>query len=96
MKRELKLNIIKLGTIICGILLAINVLVPVALRKYVEYKFIGTHRASSIGIIGGADGPTSIFIASKNFATGIGATVFLSILTIVGCIILWRSKKREK
>ncbi len=98
MKRELKLGIIKLGTIICGILWAINTLVPVILRKYIEIILLGdrANGAVSIGIIGGADGPTSIFIASTMGPVSLGITILLAGLTLAGCITLWVSKKRDK
>ncbi len=47
--------------------------------------------ASSIAIIGGADGPTSIFIAGKIGTGSIGAAV-IGIILIVAAILLMKRK----
>ncbi|TAH63656.1 MAG: hypothetical protein EWM50_01945 [Gottschalkiaceae bacterium] len=62
---------------------------------YLSYKLNkDVNNASSIGIIGGADGPTAIFIASQpsfNLAIGI-----FSLLTIAGIIYLFIVKRSMK
>lgn len=51
--------------------------------------------AASIGIIGGADGPTSIFIAGK-FGDGfiLGAILVAVVLVVIGVIICKNIKKK--
>lgn len=49
--------------------------------------------ASSVGIIGGADGPTSVFVAAPNWAgLAIGTAVFAVLLT-VGIVLLKKAKQ---
>lgn len=47
----------------------------------------------SIGIIGGADGPTSIYVASHSMLPIIGAAAIVCIAAIV---IIHRAKKRKR
>ncbi|SHK06987.1 sodium ion-translocating decarboxylase subunit beta [Paramaledivibacter caminithermalis] len=55
--------------------------------------FFDYHNQSvaSIGIIGGADGPTKIFLASSQ---GTSHAVFLSIIFLIGLIIFFSFRKR--
>lgn len=60
-------------------------LVVVAIAYYVD-NFINRRQAVSIGIIGGADGPTAIFLAGKlgsHYIVWIGALIFLLALCIL-------------
>ncbi|PHV70576.1 hypothetical protein CS063_09750 [Sporanaerobium hydrogeniformans] len=94
MKKELKLIIIKVITLLSGMLLVITTVVPFLLKKYFMFKLIKENfGAASVGIIGGADGPTAIFVGTKlNLGSLIGIVILLG-LTIIGSIILWRNKK---
>lgn len=53
----------------------------------------GNHQAASIGIIGGADGPTAIFIAGEPMAAaffGMGAALLISV--IAGSVYFYRKR----
>ena len=54
--------------------------------------------AESISIIGGADGPTAIFLAGKLSAGfKIGIIIFvIAVLALAGCMVLWKPKVRTK
>jgi lipopolysaccharide export LptBFGC system permease protein LptF len=57
------ISVLSLVVIICS-----EFLLPWYIQRYIQHKFaIKTNGrgASSIGIIGGADGPTAIFVAGK-------------------------------
>jgi Na+-transporting methylmalonyl-CoA/oxaloacetate decarboxylase beta subunit len=72
--------------------LAIRYLVPI----YLEYKYeVFTKDASSVGIIGGADGPTFIYLT--NFKQQESTPLFL-LLFILGlmCLFLMRRKENVK
>jgi Na+-transporting methylmalonyl-CoA/oxaloacetate decarboxylase beta subunit len=58
------------------------------MRLYIQYRFqIDTdNSASSIGIIGGADGPTSIFISGYPYS-GI-FTIIFALLSVAGVVYL--------
>ncbi len=79
-------------TAIAGIITVIGLGFEILLPIYLSYKLNrGIGNAASIGIIGGADGPTSIFIASQPspyFLTGIFA-----LLTVVGILTLFIIKR---
>jgi Na+-transporting methylmalonyl-CoA/oxaloacetate decarboxylase beta subunit len=68
------------------------------MRMYIQYKFqINTdnyNSASSIAIIGGADGPTAIFINGKQYSSII--TLVFAFLSAVGIIYLILSSKRNR
>lgn len=51
--------------------------------------------AAAIGVIGGADGPTSVFIAGK-VGDGFGLSIILAgiVLVIAGAIMIIKSKKK--
>ncbi|NLV36191.1 MAG: hypothetical protein GXY17_05910 [Clostridiaceae bacterium] len=52
----------------------------------------------NIGIIGGSDGPTSIYIASSHswFETAIIAIVFLAVIGLIVWLIRRNRKKRNQ
>ena len=53
-------------------------------------------KASSIGIIGGADGPTSIFVTANITGRGFFEWIFWIILLIIGIAGLLYCKRKEK
>lgn len=78
-------------TIISG---AVHFLLPLLLfKKYLVEVAPGS--ASSIGIIGGADGPTSIFIAGKT-PNHLLITIVFGVVSIIDLIYLLIHKYREK
>lgn len=66
------------------------------MRMYIQYRFqIDTdNSASSIGIIGSADGPTAIFLSSSQYTNAI--TIIFTLLSAVGIIYLLVTKKLHR
>lgn len=91
-KRKL-VKIVVIFTVITGLITVIGVGFEYLLPIYLSFKLKkNINQASSIGIIGGADGPTSVFIASQpssHLITGI-----FGLLAITGIIILLAIRKK--
>ena len=51
---------------------------------------------SDIAIIGGADYPTSIFLAEKAFAPLYGAIIFGIVIFVIGLLLVLLKKKQEQ
>lgn len=49
--------------------------------------------AGAVGIIGGADGPTSVFVAAPDWAGLVIGTVIFAVLLVVGIVLLRKSKR---
>jgi len=49
--------------------------------------------AGTVGIIGGADGPTSVFVAAPNWTGLAVGTVIFAVLLVVGIVLLRKSKR---
>lgn len=78
-------------TIITIISAGFDFLIPM----YLSYKLRNeVGKASSIGIIGGADGPTAIFVTSRSFPYLI--TVIFALFSIAGVLYLFFDKKVRK
>ena len=94
MKKEKSLivRVVTVFTIICALVTFISAFSSSLLSLYLSYRFnINTRDASSIGIIGGADGPTAIFISGKS-----SFQLFTALLTILGGIYLVVIKYKNK
>jgi len=92
-KKSTKIVIILtiISTIITLVSVSFNFLMPLCLSYKLHGKVDG---ASSIGIIGGADGPTAIYIASRlspHVFTGI-----FGLFSIAGMVYLFFTKKVKK
>ena len=73
----------KLASIFCAVFGVILAMVSISMRK----------ESASIGIIGGADGPTAVFVAGK-----IGTAPVIGLAAIGVCLILaavWVIKKKR-
>jgi Na+-transporting methylmalonyl-CoA/oxaloacetate decarboxylase beta subunit len=80
-------------TVICGAAAAISLLYEYLLPLYLSYKFkTDLSDASSIGIIGGADGPTTIFVSGS---VSPGVTALFAVLTVIGIVYLIIAKRRD-
>ena len=81
-------------TVITGMMTFLRLSISILLPKYISYKLnLNLNTASSIGIIGGADGPTAIFLTSKlspYLTTGIFA-----LITVGGMIFLILNRSSE-
>lgn len=92
-----KRKIIRIGTIITGIASVLSIIAPFAVITYINYKCntdmkISTKDAASIGIIGSADGPTSILVSSLKPSV---IPIILILLTIIGVIYLTKTKSKK-
>lgn len=95
MKKERIYKAITIFTLISVIVTLINLANSFLLPIYLSYKFQTDFReASSIGIIGGADGPTSIYLSSQQSPRIV--TLIFALLSIIGiiCIIFNKIFKR--
>ncbi len=53
------------------------------------------NKAASIGIIGGADGPTAIFVTSKINWPSVCGLICVMIVTILVAVIIYLNKKKK-
>jgi len=82
MKKVLRI-VIPIITVLCGLITLFNVAIVYILPLYLSHKYkVDTRNASSVGIIGGADGPTSILVSGQ--ASFGRYTLIFAILTILG------------
>jgi Na+-transporting methylmalonyl-CoA/oxaloacetate decarboxylase beta subunit len=90
MKKQVSIIITTL-TVICALAALVSAFSGPLLSLYLSNKFsIDTKDASSIGIIGGADGPTAIFVSGHNNSQWF--TAVFALLTILGVIYLLKTK----
>jgi len=95
MKKNKK--VIYILTIINIIITLISARFDYVILIFIWFKYhIFANEASSIGIIGGADGPTSIYIASKPSLNPYLITIIFAILSILGIIYLIFNKNKPK
>ena len=96
MRKDIILKIIKISTIICGIIALVCGTSPFLLpRLSASLLQISINKeASSVGIIGGADGPTAIFLTTSS-PPFLYTTVF-AILTAMGLVFQIIIKKRNR
>lgn len=93
-KAKLSAKIVIIFTAICALVAFISALFSFLLPLYLTYKFnIDTRDASSIGSIGGADGPTAIFLSGQSSSRLF--TAIFSLLTILGIIYLIFTKHKK-
>jgi len=99
MKEKKSTKIITVLTVVFAIIAFLGILSRLLLKWFLSNKFnVSTKSikdASSIGIIGGADGPTSIILSSSNHST-LFMTIISGILAVIGIIYLIRTKKSSK
>lgn len=85
-------KIITILTIITTILTLISIFFRFILPIYLSYEFkINTNKVNSIGIIGSADGPTSIFIGNMQALNN--STILFALLSVIGIVYLIYIKK---
>ena len=66
---------------------------PLALTGTVTLFSANGKSGSEISIIGGADGPTAVFLAGKIGVPLLGAIIAGIVLTVIGVFILLKKKK---
>lgn len=94
----MKINILKAISIFGWIALAFSIAIPNIVRLVVENLLNISIDDSNptIGIIGGADGPTAIYVATRNSAPIYFYWIVLLAIAIVPIIVIWRIKKIKK
>lgn len=94
MRNEKLRKVVTMLTIIATIATLISMGLNFLIPKYLSYKFHNdVSDASSIGIIGGADGPTAIFLSSQSYPY---LTVTFPLLSIAGMLYLFFAKNETK
>jgi Na+-transporting methylmalonyl-CoA/oxaloacetate decarboxylase beta subunit len=87
--------VIAILTTISGIVILYNIVIRYLVPLYLEHKFgVSTKDASAIGIIGGADGPTSIYVSNRS--EHILMPVFLLLFIIGITYFVYRRLRRKK
>ncbi|GEM_PF-237489 len=97
MGKRLRLNLIKMGTTLSVVIACISVTIHYIIPKYVyklNMNFSPWRKPQSIAIIGGADGPTAIFLTSS-YSTYVIPLVFAT-LSMAGFLYLKDKKINEK
>ena len=74
----------KILGIVAGIVGIISVIVGVALKM----------NNNAIAIIGGADGPTSVFVAAKLDSVSVSLLIGIGIVVLIVAIIFYLKRKR--
>lgn len=93
MNNKLLKRLITIFTILCLIATIANMSFRYFYPLYLSYKFnLDIKGASSIGIIGSADGPTSILISN---AISLNYTAIFAFLSIIGMTYLIIAKKKK-
>ncbi|HHU70729.1 MAG TPA: sodium ion-translocating decarboxylase subunit beta [Clostridiales bacterium] len=94
MRNKKLTRIIRVLTIICALTTFGSVFSKSLLMLYYSYKFnVDIKDASAVGIIGGSDGPTEIFIGSQS--TTHMVPIIFAILTGVGVVYLIVDRKKD-
>lgn len=87
-------KVVKIATILCLVITMCSVLYKQLLLLYLSLKYRSDFSdASAIGIIGGADGPTAIYVSNSN-SFPLLSIIFMS-LTMIGIIYLHFTKKKS-
>ena len=97
MKKERLRKVVTVLTIIAIMITLISVGFHFLLPKYLSCKYnIQAGNADSIGIIGGADGPTAIFVASGTSSSTYILTAIFALLSIGGILYVLFANKAMK
>ena len=65
----------------------------ISLTIILSVLLVGCHESSSIGIIGGADGPTAILVTTDFNWWRIAGIIIAIAVVIVGVVLLFKKKK---
>ncbi len=89
---KLKRKLILIVTVLSAVIFLIHTVIKVLLHLYLKNKLdMDLSDASSIGIIGGADGPVSILVANAQFSRLLG---LLPLIAVAGGIYLYLTRKK--
>lgn len=102
MKGKFLYRALKIGTVVCAAL-AMLILLGRRLMLWWAGRLLGqgvqfhtADGAGSIGIIGGADGPTAIFTTSTHVLPPMLVAGVLTVLSVVGCAALFLLRRNNK
>lgn len=99
----MKIRLLKAISIFSGILLIFLLCEPLIIRfianNLTDKSAVTSNAAkgtAAIGVIGGADGPTAIYIAGTRFIPRELSLVACLIMAVVPAIIVWRIRKERE
>lgn len=85
---------IAIFTVICAFAAFISAFFSYLLPLFLSYKFnTDTRNAGSIGVIGGADGPTAIYVSGQSSSHLF--TAIFTLLAILGIVYLVIAKHKK-
>ncbi|MDD2496557.1 MAG: sodium ion-translocating decarboxylase subunit beta [Desulfitobacteriaceae bacterium] len=94
-KRDKSTQVVFILTVIAAATTLVCAAADILIPMYLKYKFHSNEiGADSVGIIGGADGPTAIYITSQ-FSSHL-FTVIFALLTVTGVLYLIFKNKWAK
>lgn len=99
MNHTIKIKLLKGLTVISGIvtfILAFGDYILMGLLKLMLHVDVPKGEAASVGIIGGADGPTAIFIAGTSPLGNKNLGALISFLVFAVCVFRLRKYKRTR
>jgi len=95
LKKEKLIKLVGVFTIITTIITVISAAFNFLIPMYLAYKLhTDTNKVASIGVIGGADGPTAIYVTNQSYANMI--VVIFALLSITGIAYQIFAKKAKK
>ncbi|MCG1013198.1 sodium ion-translocating decarboxylase subunit beta [Tepidanaerobacter sp. GT38] len=91
---SIKIKVATIFTVLCALMAFVSVFPQIIFSLYLSNKYnVDTANASTVGIIGGADGPTAIFLSGQ---ISHSFTAIFVLLTILGSLYLVINKYKEK
>lgn len=95
MKKGKSKKVISILTVICALITLVCIFSDSLLKLYLSFRFKrNLMNAGSVGIIGGADGPTAVFVAGKLSLHWF--TAIFALLTVLGIAYLIVTGKRRR
>jgi len=98
MKRSTKKKLLKSGIVLsglCALIAGFGDYITVRVIKYLYNTNVSVNEASSIGIIGGADGPTHIFLGTSISASNKPLWVMLFLVFMAIFLMLYRRVSKQ-
>lgn len=93
MTKSTKIKFFKIGMIVSGILTIIIAISDFIIEKFVKLVLkidISSNNATSVGIIGGADGPTTIVLAENKPFLSKYIWMLIFLVITLACFLFWR------
>jgi len=99
MKKSTKLICLKVGMIASGIIAIIIAMDDFIMKQFIKLALkiiISENEAASVGIIGGADGPTAIFLSVQQSFFNKYIWILFFLVIAGTCFILWKKVDRSQ